>query len=101
MSFPFSQTHIPYSYIYADGFDHEVNGVFILYHAKKVGDREDIVPLCFGYGNLAIELKRIERQLLFLLQEPLFYDFIAEPKEPQKILEEFKLKYKPILRVAS
>ena len=97
---PFSQTHVPYSFIYTDDIDHSITGVFVLYHLKKILNEEDIIPIYLGYGNIVTELKRIEHHLMFLSPEPLYYDFIADPKEPETVLSELRTHYKPILSIS-
>jgi hypothetical protein len=89
---------VPYSHILKDDSDHSVTGVFVLYHLKQFRGADDIVPLYLGYGNIVSELRKIEDRLQFLSPAPLFFDYIANPKEPHLILEALKQRYKPVIR---
>jgi 1-acyl-sn-glycerol-3-phosphate acyltransferase len=93
----FSGTHLPFSEINSDGVDQSMVGVFVLYHVKKHKDKEDLVPLYLGYGNIVGELKKLENRLRFLPPEPLVYDYINDPSDPEILLEKLRKQLKPVM----
>ncbi|MFI5251631.1 MAG: hypothetical protein ACHQQQ_04270 [Bacteroidota bacterium] len=97
-SVSFSRRSVPYSYIFREDTDHSVTGVFVLYHLKRFRNAEDIVPVYIGYGNIVNELKRIEEELKFLSLSPLFFDYIANPEQPELLLNSLKDRYKPLIQ---
>jgi hypothetical protein len=91
-----SQRLIPFSTIYTGQIDIGAVGVYVLYHVKKSANIEDAVPVCFGYGHIVQELKKMEERLKFIPPEPLYYEYVDHPEHPDVILQ----KLREILKTA-